>query len=108
MIDINTVIMPHLHFYSVSCVKTVNSMEGCKYTGIVVLKLVVTQNHLKDLIKQITHSNPDLTNLRMTTLESVYLTSFLDTVSLAPMALKTVLNCGTSWVKALKDLSYDL
>ena len=72
-------------------------MEGCKYTGIVVLKLAVSQNHLKDLIKQITHSNQDLTNLRMTTtLESVYLTSFLDTVSLAPMALKTVLNYGTS------------
>lgn len=64
-------------------------MEGCKYIGIVVFKLAVTQNHLKDLIKQITHSNPDLTNLRMmTTPESVYLTSFPDTFSSAPVALK--------------------
>ena len=64
-------------------------MEGCKYIGIVVFKLSVTQNHLKDLIKQITHSNPDLTNLRMMTPpESVYLTSFPDTVSSAPVALK--------------------
>ena len=73
-------------------------MEDCKYIGIVVPKLAVTQNHLENLIKQIVHSTPDLTNenLKRITLESVYLTSFPDTVSSAPAALENVLCYGTS------------
>lgn len=63
-------------------------MKGCKCTGIVIPKLAVTQNHLGEIDQK--DSTPGLMNenlSRMIRLECVYLTSFPDAVSSAPMAL---------------------
>lgn len=75
-------------FHPVSCVKTVSSMKGCKCTGIVIPKLAVTQTHLGELDQK--DPTPGLMNenlSRMIRLECIYLTSFPDAVSSAPMAL---------------------